>query len=54
MPYLAAAEGSELPVVAYVASWDHTVGKGVISPHCSRYIVQNAVMEDDLSAATTG
>jgi CDP-glycerol glycerophosphotransferase (TagB/SpsB family) len=35
-------------VVGYVASWDHTVGKGVISPHCARYIVQNAVMEDDL------
>ena len=48
MPYLAAARRLGLPVVAYVASWDHTVGKGVISPHCSRYIVQNAVMEDDL------
>ena len=23
-------------VVAHVASWDHTVGKGVISPHCDR------------------
>ncbi len=34
MPYLAAARRLELPVVAYVASWDHTVGKGVISPHC--------------------
>ena len=48
VPYLAAARRLELPVVAYVASWDHTVGKGVISPHCSRYIVQNKVMEDDL------
>jgi CDP-glycerol glycerophosphotransferase (TagB/SpsB family) len=48
VPYLAAARRLDLPVVAYVASWDHTVGKGVISPHCSRYIVQNAVMEDDL------
>jgi CDP-glycerol glycerophosphotransferase (TagB/SpsB family) len=35
-------------VVAHVASWDHTVGKGVISPHCDLYIVQNQVMEDDL------
>jgi hypothetical protein len=48
MPYLAAARRLERPVVAYVASWDHTVGKGVISPYCDRYIVQNAVMEDDL------
>ncbi len=48
VPYLAAARRLGLPVVAYVASWDHTVGKGVISPHCSRYIVQNTVMEDDL------
>ncbi len=48
VPYLAAARRLDLPVVAYVASWDHTVGKGVISPHCARYVVQNAVMEDDL------
>ncbi len=48
VPYLAAARRLKLPVVAHVASWDHTVGKGVISPHCARYIVQNAVMEDDL------
>ena len=48
MPYLAAARRLELPVAAYVASWDHTVGKGVISPHCERYIVQNAVMKEDL------
>jgi hypothetical protein len=48
VPYLAAARRLDLPVVAYVASWDHTVGKGVISPHCRRYVVQNSVMEDDL------
>jgi CDP-glycerol glycerophosphotransferase (TagB/SpsB family) len=48
VPFLAAARRLELPVVGYVASWDHTVGKGVISPHCARYVVQNAVMEDDL------
>jgi UDP-N-acetylglucosamine:LPS N-acetylglucosamine transferase len=48
VPYLAAARRLDLPVVAYVASWDHTVGKGVISPHCARYVVQNAVMDDDL------
>ena len=48
VPYLAAARRLGLPVVAYVASWDHTVGKGVITPHAERYVVQNAVMEDDL------
>jgi hypothetical protein len=48
LPYLTAARRLDLPVVGYIASWDHTVGKGVISPHCDRYIVQNAVMEDDL------
>ncbi|HYI74786.1 MAG TPA: CDP-glycerol glycerophosphotransferase family protein [Gaiellaceae bacterium] len=48
VPYLAAARRLGVPVVAYVASWDHTVGKGVISPHCDRYVVQNDVMEEDL------
>ena len=48
VPYLAAARRLGLPVVAHVASWDHTVGKGVISPHCELYLVQNRVMEDDL------
>ena len=48
VPFLAAARRLRLPVVAHVASWDHTVGKGVISPHCDLYLVQNRVMEDDL------
>ncbi|MCZ7589047.1 MAG: CDP-glycerol glycerophosphotransferase family protein [Gaiella sp.] len=48
VPFLAAARRLRLPVVAHVASWDHTVGKGVISPHCELYVVQNRVMEDDL------
>ena len=48
VPFLAAARRLRLPVVAHVASWDHTVGKGVISPYCDRYVVQNRVMEDDL------
>jgi len=47
-PYLTAARRLSLPFVAYVFSWDHTVGKGVISPYCDRYIVQNRIMEDDL------
>jgi CDP-Glycerol:Poly(glycerophosphate) glycerophosphotransferase len=48
VPYLAAARRLDLPVVAHVASWDHTVGKGVISPHCDLYVVQNEVMREDL------
>jgi UDP-N-acetylglucosamine:LPS N-acetylglucosamine transferase len=48
VPYLVAARRLGLPVAAHVASWDHTVGKGVISPHCAVYVVQNRVMQDDL------
>ncbi len=48
VPYLVAARRLTLPVIAYVASWDHTVGKGVISPHCDIYVVQNDVMRVDL------
>jgi CDP-glycerol glycerophosphotransferase (TagB/SpsB family) len=48
VPLLTAARRLRLPVVAHVASWDHTVGKGVISPHCALYVVQNRVMEEDL------
>jgi hypothetical protein len=49
VPFLAAARRLQLPCVGYVASWDHTVGKGVLSPYLDRYIVQNRVMRDDLS-----
>jgi UDP-N-acetylglucosamine 2-epimerase len=48
VPYLLAAKRLSIPVVAHVASWDHTVGKGVIASHCNLYIVQNRTMEDDL------
>jgi hypothetical protein len=48
VPYIVAARRLGLPLVGYVASWDHTVGKGVISAHLDRYIVQNEVMRDDL------
>ena len=47
-PFLVAARRLSLPVVGYVASWDHTVGKGVVSPHLDRYVVQNETMRDDL------
>jgi hypothetical protein len=48
VPYIVAARRLGLTLVGYVASWDHTVGKGVISPHLDAYIVQNEVMRDDL------
>jgi hypothetical protein len=48
VPFLVAARRSRIPIVAHVASWDHTVGKGVIAPFCDRYIVQNGIMQDDL------
>jgi UDP-N-acetylglucosamine:LPS N-acetylglucosamine transferase len=48
VPFLNAARRLGLPVVGYVASWDHTVGKGIVSPHVTSYVVQNAVMGDDL------
>ena len=48
MPYLVAARKLDVPVVGYVASWDHTVGKGVVSPHLRRYVVQNETMAREL------
>ena len=48
VPFLTAARRLHLPCVGYVASWDHTVGKGVLSPYLDRYVVQNAAMRDDL------
>ena len=48
VPFLTAGRKLGLPVVGYVASWDHTVGKGVVSPWLDRYIVQNRTMKDDL------
>ena len=48
IPFLVAACRGRIPIVAHVASWDHTVGKGVIAPFCDRYIVQNEIMQDDL------
>jgi hypothetical protein len=46
--FLNAARRLDLPTVGYVASWDHTVGKGIVSPHVTTYVVQNPVMRDDL------
>jgi CDP-Glycerol:Poly(glycerophosphate) glycerophosphotransferase len=49
VPYLTAARRLRIPLVGYISSWDHTVGKGAISPYAARYIVQNDVMRDDLA-----
>ncbi len=48
VPLIVAAKRLGLPLVGYIASWDHTVGKGVIWPGMARYLVQNDVMRDDL------
>ena len=48
VPFLIAARRLGVPIAAHVASWDHTVGKGVIAPFCDGYIVQNKAMKDDL------
>ena len=48
MPFLTAARRLGLPAIGYIASWDHPVGKGIVSPYLDRYIVQNETMRDDL------
>jgi hypothetical protein len=48
VPFIVGARREGVPIVGHVASWDHTVGKGIVSPHLRRYIVQNDVMRDDL------
>jgi hypothetical protein len=47
-PFMLAARRLGLPVVGNVASWDHQVGKGVLSPGLDRYLVQNEIMRADL------
>jgi CDP-glycerol glycerophosphotransferase (TagB/SpsB family) len=47
-PFIVLARRLELTVVGYVASWDHTVGKGVIWNGLDHYIVQNEAMREDL------
>ena len=48
VPFVVAGRRAALPVVGHIASWDHTVGKGIVPPGLGRYIVQNDVMRDDL------
>jgi CDP-glycerol glycerophosphotransferase (TagB/SpsB family) len=48
VPFVVGARRVQIPVVGHIASWDHTVGKGIVPPKLSRYIVQNELMRDDL------
>lgn len=48
VPFIVAARRLKLPLVGHIASWDHTVGKGIVPPGLVRYIVQNDVMRSDL------
>jgi hypothetical protein len=48
VPFLVAGRRLGLTLVGNVASWDHTVGKGVIYPGLDRYLVQNERMREDL------
>jgi hypothetical protein len=48
IPFLLAARRLGLRVVGNIASWDHTVGKGIVAPGLWRYLVQNDVMRTDL------
>jgi CDP-Glycerol:Poly(glycerophosphate) glycerophosphotransferase len=48
VPFIVGGRRFSLPLVGNIASWDHTVGKGIVPPHLRRYVVQNDVMRDDL------
>jgi hypothetical protein len=48
VPFIAGGRRLQLPLIGHIASWDHTVGKGIVPPDLKRYIVQNDVMRDDL------
>jgi hypothetical protein len=48
VPFVVGADRYGLQAVGHIASWDHTVGKGIVAPHVRRYVVQNEAMRDDL------
>jgi hypothetical protein len=48
VPFIIGARRYGLRAVGNIASWDHTVGKGIVAPHLQRYLVQNEAMRDDL------
>ena len=54
VPFIVGARCLRLPAVGNIASWDHTVGKGIVAPHLARYLVQNEVMRNDLESELKG
>jgi CDP-glycerol glycerophosphotransferase (TagB/SpsB family) len=48
VPFVIGARRIGLPLVGHIASWDHTVGKGIVAPYADRYVVQNEAMRSDL------
>jgi hypothetical protein len=48
IPFILAARRLGIPIIGYIASWDHLVGKGVVFPGCVKYVVQNDTMKSDL------
>jgi hypothetical protein len=48
VPFVVGARRYGLPLVGHIASWDHTVGKGIVAPYARRYVVQNEAMRSDL------
>jgi CDP-glycerol glycerophosphotransferase (TagB/SpsB family) len=48
VPFIVGGTRFGLPVIGNIASWDHTVGKGIVAPHLRRYLVQNDMMREDL------
>jgi CDP-Glycerol:Poly(glycerophosphate) glycerophosphotransferase len=48
VPFIVGARRYGLPLVGHIASWDHTVGKGIVAPYARRYVVQNEAMRSDL------
>jgi hypothetical protein len=48
VPFVVGSHRYGLPAVGHIASWDHTVGKGIVAPYMRRYIVQNEAMRSDL------
>src|SRR5204862_1332074 len=41
VPFIVGGRRFSRPLIGHVASWDHTVGKGIVAPRLRRYIVQN-------------
>ena len=48
VPFIVGGRRLGLPVIGNFASWDHTVGKGIVAPGLRRYLVQSGAMRDDL------